>query len=266
MSQRQPPAIAVSGILFPEGPAESSLASLAEAVAATQVRVSEETLAKLAQRPARGIRATALAEVLLGVVESLHLYRHQRVPGWQYGTFASRKVVIEKFLAEAHLIAEKLPQNAEDCARAAFVFAAQDPFFGVPSMQWVVSDPQFPSLSRWPEDRLARVGAILSSELDRTGRFYAELAKVADELEVMIKSPEGGVPRQSVSALLAGLSRLIDLADQRPELQARVANMAWRVAVLSRSRREPWALEALMAAVAVWRSRCGDPHLHSWLD
>src|SRR4051794_31031103 len=100
MSARVQPGEAVGQILFPAGVAVPSLQPHADALTAPEA-MDVDALRKLAGRVAGGVRADALMRPLLAAVEALHPYRHERTPGWRYGTFSSRRMLVERLMSAA---------------------------------------------------------------------------------------------------------------------------------------------------------------------
>src|SRR6266496_1327741 len=98
----QHPGEHVHRILFPAGGAGGALEPLIEVLESAPGPAREQAIAALSRILAHGdIQPDALGRAILDELEALHFYRHQRDSQWRYGTFTSRKTLVDELFARA---------------------------------------------------------------------------------------------------------------------------------------------------------------------
>lgn len=256
---------AVYDALNISGNSTSFLSALEGALAAP---ADDATLDQLSAAVAKGPQAEAIANRIYPVSPVLAFYRHQREdPGWKLGTYKTRREIIDRLWNRAQAQRSNDLAKAGDDARAAVLLAAQEAFQYAPAtVAFLVDQPDFDELTQWPATQLRKLRDLLANEQAVAATFVAHLNAAADATEALITLPSSTLDPTTLGTLLSTMDQMVSLGGNRPDVLWRVANFAWRIAGLARSRSDAEATNELKSRIERWSNATAFPHFRAWLN
>jgi hypothetical protein len=192
----------------------------------------------------------------------LNRYRYEREPGWRFGTHHDRRGVVEAMWKDGTTTGGA---NGRVLARGAVLLAAEEGFpYGAATVRWLVRDPAFASLTGLAPADMAPLISLLDEEDGRTRAFVALLGRAKLALDALLTQTT--IDGALLQGLIVELERIATLAAQRPDVQWRLANLTWRLAVTARRRGRPDVEGLLNAAVSRWKVGLNEATAARWLD
>jgi hypothetical protein len=250
-------------------PPASNADAFRDALASTLVvpgddgRARSNAMLRLVRVLNDGVPCGALSAELHRLGTVLNLYRYEREPTW-LGTHRSRRALVEELWRRAAFAAERDLCNL--LARAALLLAAEEgPPFGLATVHWLASRASFNGLTGLGDETVPEIVSELDREHGITGRFVASLNAAKDALDAVL-GEQSAIDDDVLRRLVAALESMASLAEVRPDIQWRLANLIWRLANTARVRGRRDVLVSLESSVARWKASLRDLAADRWLD
>lgn len=253
-------------ILGQSGEDVAFLGSLTKALSSPDERARLEELSIAMERSPKPI---ALANLIYQASPLLASYRHQRNdPRWKFGSYSSRRQIVERLWKEAQEALTSNPLSARRYARSALLMASQEAFhFATAMVLSLLNAPDYEQIAAWPANAMVELRARMESEQQALATFSSLMILAAQLFEPLIGNSEAAsADAVSLAKLFSVLNEMVVLAEGRRAIQWRVANFAWRISNLARSRNDSAALAELGKKCDAWGRQVQDSYFDRCLE